>query len=1618
MPPGPTQATPDPGGGRDSVQHGWGVNDAILDAIDAAARDTGQATAWARAPKPPRRVLPQFQRQRSGRGERAAQQPVPPLPLGQLEESLPPVVGAAAAGQQRERNPSPPAAGSGRAATSASPRPLGRRGSGVPSTVPELEEPGPAATAAPPPAAARPPAASGSHSPRTRPAPAPRRHRPGPPGYGSYREFTPGYGSRLHSRGADSAPQSARAWTAGAPPAAASRAVDPPALWGFEAAPARPAASSARYERVVYVTVPSAAAVPPGTAPSDVVELGAPPREAAGSDAIFMSTLLGPANPSQLPHAAPAPDVGPSRVPPQFHVYEASPLPITGRGMRESKSFGDSRVYERLVFPTARPTGREEVLHLANALQRMLLAVAASSPRRRPPDAEGDEEPVWARYPDPEELFGPELRCWDVAFHELVRQVRCHCWERGELLERIRSRHGAIFREAFEAARAARRELEAEEAALQAATGRLAAASALNAGAVSGRGPGSTLRRALAEMEESNARASSELDSIRQERSTLAARLARAEQENMAMARNLSLARRKRIPEDQLRAELEEAIRQRLLLEATGSARWDPEVVGRKAEEESLFRLYKDAYDKMEEMRKAQGALLEDEDSRREAAIRFLLTWQNARQFRPQLSAYWALFFWTGLCRRRAILVSLLFEQREARRPQPHVRFVMTQTDAPYPPPSEALPAAPTPATPLPEGERVSQLVQTDPVLIKTHVTREARGVQCHLNPDGTEVLPGQPSAEEAAAAAAATAAAAAAAEAEAEAQQPPKAPTPPPEPEEAEEAAPKKGLIKKARPKVSAAVLSLLKASPSSQMANRKVAAPPPKPKPQPAPAAPAPPPQAAGATPDMPLKPSERINYNHAMAELERLRGENAGLREAAAAAARRALDAALGEARPCAPRRGGPGRRGQPRGAPPQGHRDRRRGAAEGERGRFRERGSEPGAGSPARSPRDGKQKEEKAGAGGSASPGRRSPRVEDEEGEGEEDGEVPEQPEPADWCVGFLRPGSRAEGPGRFMNARQAGAPPRRPPPPPHSSQTGAAIAELGRRMRAMQAGARELIEENEELRKAVEAMQAELKDKPRMRKLAEMAMRQRRPLSIDNFASLASGDPYRDPSSDFKRNAGGKAWKPGGGAVAWKKDKKGAPAEGEEESEEEEEEEAAPGRPAGGEDASAAAKTRWARAARPKTAGGGPKWPGAASVLGPAPVWYLEGIDPNVDPPANELGLRLAMVSGYPQDEERKPLPPSALLRVVRDFLRSRDLADAATAARDPFHPLLYLPLREGRPDWSLNPVPRVRDLLALFYMDKYGSRHLCAVHGYRLVASMGLERAASPWVEALARVLEGGYSFDVFRCMYAGLVAMGRGAGAAGVGTALASDGQFARPWLDPELARAVAGAALQGHAPGIVDWALARAADLYREACEAAERPADPASPPRSALSLPAPPLAASLAPRSFAGMTSNSPRPPADAAGNPVAAPLLLLAICEAYAAVEHAFVRWVVHIFDEACGGRPTVSRNALERLFRGSLSRSPVAEAEGGWTPLVAELWAAAAADGTAPAAESLGLAAFGRAAARSPLMRAVFRAACAAAAEAAAAAACVSPLDAWRAVLRVRGGGRAPEADPP
>eukprot|EP00698_Gefionella_okellyi_P003655 TRINITY_DN13422_c0_g1_i1.p1 TRINITY_DN13422_c0_g1~~TRINITY_DN13422_c0_g1_i1.p1 ORF type:complete len:1220 (-),score=266.69 TRINITY_DN13422_c0_g1_i1:35-3694(-) len=131
-------------------------------------------------------------------------------------------------------------------------------------------------------------------------------------------------------------------------------------------------------------------------------------------------------------------DLQPSRIPESFYVTQPAPMGVD----LEERTYGTARaLLHTTVFPSKQPSGRMEVVHLANTMSAMLgqVAVLKQTEPTAATAADIDSDLVLASSLD------HEASVLDIILSEVIRQVQLHCTERGLLLEAVRQRYRELF---------------------------------------------------------------------------------------------------------------------------------------------------------------------------------------------------------------------------------------------------------------------------------------------------------------------------------------------------------------------------------------------------------------------------------------------------------------------------------------------------------------------------------------------------------------------------------------------------------------------------------------------------------------------------------------------------------------------------------------------------------------------------------------------------------------------------------------------------------------------------------------------------------------------------------------------------------------------------------------------------------------------------------------------------------------------------------------------------------------------------------------------------------------------------------------------------------------------
>ncbi|XP_068176266.1 axonemal dynein light chain domain-containing protein 1 [Antennarius striatus] len=89
------------------------------------------------------------------------------------------------------------------------------------------------------------------------------------------------------------------------------------------------------------------------------------------------------------------------------------------------------------VFPSLRPSGRQEVIQLMRMMDDMLLKAGV--------DQKSEELTELSQIEGLLELVQVEQNIYNVVFHEVIRQVSVNCAERGQLLAKVRQRYQSLL---------------------------------------------------------------------------------------------------------------------------------------------------------------------------------------------------------------------------------------------------------------------------------------------------------------------------------------------------------------------------------------------------------------------------------------------------------------------------------------------------------------------------------------------------------------------------------------------------------------------------------------------------------------------------------------------------------------------------------------------------------------------------------------------------------------------------------------------------------------------------------------------------------------------------------------------------------------------------------------------------------------------------------------------------------------------------------------------------------------------------------------------------------------------------------------------------------------------
>ena len=89
------------------------------------------------------------------------------------------------------------------------------------------------------------------------------------------------------------------------------------------------------------------------------------------------------------------------------------------------------------IFPSMKPTGRQEVLKLKHAFEVLLTRAGI--------DDEGKEVTGPTQIHNLLEIVKKEQNVYNIVFNELIRQCTVECAERGELLANLRKKYAQLL---------------------------------------------------------------------------------------------------------------------------------------------------------------------------------------------------------------------------------------------------------------------------------------------------------------------------------------------------------------------------------------------------------------------------------------------------------------------------------------------------------------------------------------------------------------------------------------------------------------------------------------------------------------------------------------------------------------------------------------------------------------------------------------------------------------------------------------------------------------------------------------------------------------------------------------------------------------------------------------------------------------------------------------------------------------------------------------------------------------------------------------------------------------------------------------------------------------------
>ncbi|XP_078114779.1 axonemal dynein light chain domain-containing protein 1 [Sander vitreus] len=129
--------------------------------------------------------------------------------------------------------------------------------------------------------------------------------------------------------------------------------------------------------------------------------------------------------------------VSESLIPEEYHI-------VKNKGLRSLEFFEDAFTVQLQddeqklrVFPSLRPSGRQEVVQLMRMMDDMLEKAGV--------DQQSEELTELSQMEGLLELVQVEQNIYNIVFHELIRQVSVGCAERGQLLAKLRQRYQSLL---------------------------------------------------------------------------------------------------------------------------------------------------------------------------------------------------------------------------------------------------------------------------------------------------------------------------------------------------------------------------------------------------------------------------------------------------------------------------------------------------------------------------------------------------------------------------------------------------------------------------------------------------------------------------------------------------------------------------------------------------------------------------------------------------------------------------------------------------------------------------------------------------------------------------------------------------------------------------------------------------------------------------------------------------------------------------------------------------------------------------------------------------------------------------------------------------------------------